>query len=154
MGNTLDTIFYLVLIVGGLVGVSDYFAAKSEKMKNFVEKIVPAQGIIGIIIAALSVIELITSFADIKYSVLFWLLEFYIVLIALLLGFILSYKLIVKMFIGKKAEIQEKTDKIVGKIQLWQTPLSWINFSNGILMILFMASIEGIVNSILEGKFF
>jgi hypothetical protein len=147
MSNGFDTIFYILLIVGGLFGVSDYFAGKSEKMKGFVEKIIPAQGVIGMIITVLAVIQLILSFRYIGDSFMLWLTTLYIILLAFLLGVVLSYKLIEKLFLSKKEGIQEKTDKIVGKVQMWQTPLGWVNFSNGILMMLFMASINGLIKS-------
>lgn len=149
MGNGLDTIYFIMLIVGGLFGVSDYFAAKSEKMKNFVDKIIPAQGVIGMILAVMSVIEFIRAFWFLKYSFFLWLTFLYIILLSVLLGVILSYKLIVKLFLSKNEEVQEKTEKVIEKIQLWQTPLGWINFSNGIVIILFMASMNGLIRSAL-----
>ena len=147
MGNGLDTIYFIMLIVGGLFGVSDYFAGKSEKMKDFVGKIVPAQGVIGLIVVALSVIEFIRSFFALKYSFVFWLLFLFLVLLSVVLGAILSYKLIVKLFLEKNEEAKEKTAKLVGKLQAWQTPLGWANLTSGILMFLFMGAIQGIVKS-------
>lgn len=147
MSSWFDSLFFILMIAGGLFGVSDYISEKSKKLGSLVNKIVPAQGIIGIILTVIGAIELIASFRYIGDSFLLWLTNLYVIVIALLLGILLSYKLIVKLFLNKNEEIEEKTSKVVDKVQTWQTPLAWICFSNGILMLLFMASIEAILKN-------
>lgn len=130
------TLFYICLLVGGLFAVSDYFSGKGEKVKSFVDKILPAQGIIGIILAVFAIINLIDSFKLLKIGFKFWFFYFYIILIALLLAFLLCFKLISKLFLSKNEEAKAKAEKIVEKIQAWQTPLGWICASNGLLFLL------------------
>lgn len=129
-------LFFICLIVSGLIAISDYLSERSEKIKGIIDKIIPAQGIIGLVLGVVAIINLIKSFAILEYSFKTWFVQFYIILLALLLATLLCFKLVSTLLFKDNDEKKEKADKIISKIQAFQTPLGWINLSNGILFLI------------------
>ena len=97
----------LVLLAGGLIGASNIIIAKRPNAKDVIDKLVPFQGIIGIVLllwGLKGVFDILRTLNFIHFAPFWWLVFLATVVTELGLGFLLAYGLITKFTSGQAAE--------------------------------------------------
>ena len=110
----------LVLLLGGLIGASNIVIAKRPDAKEMIDKLIPFQGIIGIVLllwGVVGVFDVLRTLRWMNVAPFWWLVFVATVVIELGLGFLLAYGLIGK-FAGGQA-----TERIHAKIAGYQSNL-------------------------------
>lgn len=130
----------LLLILGSLLGASGFIMKKSPESKEMFNKLIPFQGIIGIIMLVWGIIDLFRGFEAIQFLFefsFFWGLVFLLYLVVMIvLGFLLGYGLLSQYLLSKNADAQEKADAVKDKLITYQTPLGFIGLCIAILFLL------------------
>lgn len=125
----------IALFVLGILGAANIIIAKKPNAKELIDKMVPFQGIIGVIACIWGVINLIRwfSYSGLLFKVvpilaITWLA---ISIILILLGFLLGFSLISKL-LSKSEAAAAKGEKLRAKLAAIQAPLGVISICLGI----------------------
>jgi len=113
----------LVLLAGGLIGAANIVVAKRPDAKDVIDKLVPFQGIIGVVLLLSGVVDVFNIFRTLRWMHLFpfwWLVFVATTVTELGLGFILAYGLIAKFAGGQAAE---KAGQVHAKLAGYQSSL-------------------------------
>ena len=97
----------LVLLTGGLIGASNIIIAKRPNAKDVIDKLVPFQGLIGVVLllwGLKGVFDVLRTLSVIHFAPFWWLVFVATVVTELGLGFLLAYGLIAKFTSGQAAE--------------------------------------------------
>lgn len=132
-------LFSLLLIVAGILAASSLIIQKQPNARDLIAKIVPFQGIIGIIlllwalinfIRVLSVLSFLFSWAPIT-----GLLLVVTLLVAIALGFLLGYGLIAQYAL-KNTSAASGGESALAKLTPIQIPLGLLGIGLGIWMLI------------------
>ncbi|MCG3136637.1 MAG: hypothetical protein HJJLKODD_00472 [Phycisphaerae bacterium] len=116
----------LLLLAGGLLGAAGLIVKKRPDAQKLIDKLVPYQGIIGVIMLAWGLRDLIYLFralSAIGHPTFWWFVFLITTVTELGLGFLLGYGLIVKYVIGKNETAIAKTELVRAKLRVYQGPL-------------------------------
>ncbi|HEV7374451.1 MAG TPA: hypothetical protein VGN95_07030 [Pyrinomonadaceae bacterium] len=134
----------LLLIIGGALAIPSLIAKKNPNAKEMLDKIVPFQGIIGIVLLVwglISLIVLLTSplgFSFYMSAAPIWgILILLTELVAIGLGAILGYGLIAKYALSKNADAARSGEMVHLKLVGIQVPLGIAGIVLGILILVF-----------------
>jgi uncharacterized membrane protein len=119
----------IIAILGGLIAASSLIVSKKPNAKDLLDKLVPFQGIIGVILLAWSifgVLGLLSYFSIISLAV---------VVVEFIVGFLLSYGLLSKFLLSKNEAAKEKGQALRLKLTKYQVPAGVILVVLGILSI-------------------
>ena len=97
----------LVLLAGGLIGASNIIIAKRPNAKDVIDKLVPFQGLIGVVLllwGLKGVFDVLRTLSVIQFAPFWWLVFVATVVTELGLGFLLAYGLLTKFTSGQAAE--------------------------------------------------
>src|SRR5437667_4221091 len=97
----------LVLLAGGLIGASNIIIAKRPNAKDVIDKLVPFQGIIGIVLllwGLKGVFDILRTLNFIHFAPLWWLVFVATVVTVLGLGSLLAYGVITKCISGEAVD--------------------------------------------------
>jgi uncharacterized membrane protein len=106
----------IISIVGGIMASSSFIVSKKADAKELLDKLVPFQGIVGIVLLVYSVRYLLFLFRFFSLSLLIWVSLLFIV------GFLLSYGLLSKYVLSKNEEAKEKGQELRAKLVKFQAP--------------------------------
>lgn len=126
----------LVLLAGGLIGASTIIIAKRPDAKDVIDKLVPFQGIIGVVLllwGLKGVFDVLRTLSFIHFAPFWWLVFVATVLTELGLGFILAYSLIAKFTGGQAAE---KAGQMHTKLASYQSSLGLTAIGLSLLFLL------------------
>ena len=115
----------LLLLAGGLIGASHLIVARRPDAKDVIDKLVPYQGIIGVVLLLWGVkgaIDIVRTIGLIHFAPFWWLVFVATVLTELGLGFLLAYGLIMKV-VGNSPGTVEKTERVRAKLATYQGSL-------------------------------
>jgi hypothetical protein len=133
----------LLLIIGGALAIPSLIAKKNPNAKEMLDKIVPFQGIIGIVLLLWGLYML---FADVlaggfsflmSFSPLWGLIYLLTVLVSIGLGALLGYGLIAKYALSKNADAARGGEMVHLKLAGIQAPLGIAGIILGVLMLIF-----------------
>ena len=113
----------LVLLVGGVIGASTIIVTKRPDAKDVIEKLLPFQGVIGIVLmlwGLKGVFDILRTLSFIQFAPFWWLVFVATVVTELGLGFLLAYGLITKFTSGQAAE---KAGRVHTKLVTYQSSL-------------------------------
>ena len=113
----------IVLVAGGLLGASNIIISKRPNAKELIDKLVPYQGIIGVIMLLWGLrdaVYVLRAIELIRYSAGSWLIWLICTLTQLGLGFLLGYSLIAKYALGTNQQVTEKAEKLRAKLAAYQ----------------------------------
>lgn len=114
----------LVLLAGGLLGASNIVIRRRPDAKELIDKLLPYQGIIGIVMLLWGLHDVVYVFRLLGVlSSFFWLVFLVATLTQLCLGFLLGYGLIIKYVVGNNPQAIEKTERVRVKLVTYQGPL-------------------------------
>jgi hypothetical protein len=126
----------LVLLAGGLIGASALIIARRPDAKDVIDKLLPFQGLIGIVLLLWGVVDVFGVIRSMRWMSIapFWWLVFVVsTLVELGLGFLLAYSLITKFTSGQASE---KAAQAYGRLAGYQSTLGVTAIVLGVLFFL------------------
>jgi hypothetical protein len=141
MGDNMELINALVLIVGGILAVSGLIVAKKPDAKELIDKLVPYQAIIGIALLAFGIVNLVRGLGNHIFDILKVLPLFGITYLAMcvtsiLLGFMFGMPQIAKWLPGEGAT-EQKGMELSKKLAPYQVIIGIIGLVSALLMVLY-----------------
>jgi uncharacterized BrkB/YihY/UPF0761 family membrane protein len=139
-------LFALLLIVAGILAAAALIIKNQPNARDLIAKLVPFQGIIGIILMIWALVILLFNFLP-NFSLLFQfvpiraLLALVTLLVAIALGFLLGYGLIAQYVLSKNAGAATSGESALAKLTPIQAPLGIVGIVLGLWMLFaFMSS--------------
>ena len=129
----------LVLLCGGLLGAANLIIAKRPNAKELIDKLLPYQGGIGVLMflwGLWDLIHLVRSVGILSSYPMWWLVFLVTTATLLGLGFLLGYGLISRYALSKNAQMMEKGEKLRAKLTVYQGPLGIVAIVLAVLFIL------------------
>ena len=133
----------LLLIAAGALSIPTLIAAKQPNAKEVLDKMVPFQGVIGIILLLWGLFSLISDVFSAGFSLFMrffpiWGIIYIVsVLVAIGLGILLGYGLISKYALSKNADAARSGEMVRSKIAAFQVPLGIAGIVLGVLLLIF-----------------
>jgi len=115
-----------VLFVGGVLSAAGIIVKKKPNAKELIEKLVPYQGWIGIVMfiwGVWDVFSIVDMFRLLSILPVMAIAGILAVLCELVLGFLLGFGLITKYALSKNEQAMAKGQEIRGKLVKYQPPL-------------------------------
>ena len=106
----------IVSILGGVIAASSYIVSKKPNAKDLIDKIVPYQGWIGVILLIWSIKNLLRLFRSFQGDTLLFAVAQFIV------GFLLAYSLLSQYLFKNSQEAIEKGQELRAKLIQYQVP--------------------------------
>ena len=125
----------LITIAGGILAASSFIILKKPDAKQWIDKLAPYQGWIGIVMFFWGINETLGVIRSMGYISLDWVFWLIIALADLLVGFLLGFALISKYALSKNEAAMKKGEEIRMKITKFQIPLGFVAIVAGILYI-------------------
>ena len=132
-------LFTILLIVAGVLGAAALIIQKQPNARDMIAKLVPFQGIIGIILLIWSLIMLIRILpylgAILQFAALSGLIAIVTLLVGIALGFLLGYGLIKQYVLSKNAGAAQSGDTVQMSLAKFQGPLGLVAILLGLWML-------------------
>lgn len=125
----------IALIICGVLAAATLIVKNNPNSKELIDKLVPYQGIIGVIVCIWGIWIIINSLLNISafhIIPLLWLTILAIGLLSFALGFLLGFALISKYALAGSAEATAKGELLRAKIATYQIPLGLAGIVVGI----------------------
>jgi hypothetical protein len=130
-------LFTILLIVAGILGAAALIIQKQPNARDVIAKLVPFQGIIGIILLVWSLIMLIRFLpAILQFITLTSILVLVTLLVGIGLGFLLGYGLIKQYVLSKNANAARSGDAMQMSLAKYQGPLGLVAILLGLWMLI------------------
>jgi len=116
----------VVLLAGGLLGAANLIVSKKPNAQELINKLVPYQGWVGVILFVWGIWWLISCFrtiSTISAAPVWWLIWLVAAMCMLALGFLLGYGLLNKYVLSKSTGATEKGRLLQIKLAAFQGPL-------------------------------
>ena len=132
----------LLLIAAGALAIPALIASKQPNAKEALDKLVPYQGIIGIVLLLFGVYLLIVDVMSIYFTALRFIspigsiIYVLALLVAIALGLLLGYGLIKKYALSKSADASRSGDLVLAKLARIQAPLGIAGIALGIWLLI------------------
>jgi hypothetical protein len=137
-------LFTLLLIVAGVLGAAALIVQKQPNARDVIAKLVPFQGIIGIILLIWSLIMLIRILPYLglilQFAALTGILALLTLLVGIALGFLLGYGLINQYVLSKNAGAARSGDTVKMSLAKYQGPLGIVAILLGLWMLISVLS--------------
>lgn len=128
----------LITIAGGILAASSYIIAKKPNAKELIDKMVPYQGWIGVVLFVWGIFDLLSALRLFSFGFGYGLVALVASAAELLIGFILGFSLISKYALSKNAEALKKGEELRMKLTKIQIPLGFVAIGLGVLYLLFI----------------
>ncbi len=118
----------ILVLVGGILAAAPSIIGKKPEAKEYIDKIRPAQGWIGVVLVIFGIINLIQVLPVFGFLFRHWIgmVTLGMIFIGMLAnGFILGYELIVQFTMSGSEAAQEKADSIRKKLAPIQVSLGF-----------------------------
>ncbi|MDB4962758.1 MAG: hypothetical protein JWP01_2757 [Myxococcales bacterium] len=145
----MDLIAPLLLIVGGILAISNLIVAKKPDAKAMIDKLVPFQAGIGVALLAFGLYNVITGFTGtpsvfdlIKYAPVMGLTVLAVIVVSILLGFMFGMPQIAKWMPGE-GNAEQKGMELSKKLAPFQVILGLVGIGAALLFLLFRFRILG-----------
>ncbi len=132
----------LLLIAAGALAIPALIASKQPNAKEVLDKLVPYQGVIGIILLLMGLYLLIVDVLSYNFSVLRFIsplgsiIYMIGILVAIALGLLLGYGLIKKYALSKNADAARSGDAVMAKMARIQAPLGIAGIALGVFLLI------------------
>jgi hypothetical protein len=134
----------LISIVGGILAASGFIIAKKPNAKELIDKLVPYQGWVGVVMLGWGVWELIgsiTGMALLSTFPIYWTFWLLTAISDLGVGMILGFGMVSKWTMSGNPAALEKGQALRAKLVKFQVPLGFLAIIMGFLYILFSLGI-------------
>lgn len=131
----------LIPIAGGVLASSGFIISKKPNAKELIDKLVPYQGWIGMVMffwgiwETISVVTHLSMLSEHPLRFVFWAL---VAMSDLLVGFLLGYAMITKYAFGKNEEARAKGALVREKLVRVQAPLGLLAVVMGVLYLVWL----------------
>jgi hypothetical protein len=128
----------IITIIGGILAASGLIIAKKPNAKELIDKLVPYQGWIGVVMFGWGIWEIIgcvIGLGLIGRAPLIWIFWLLSAIADVGVGFLLGFALISKWALSKDATALAKGQELRGKLVKIQIPLGLLAIVMGILYI-------------------
>jgi hypothetical protein len=133
-----------LLIVCGVLAAASWIVSKKPNARQALDKLVPFQGLLGVALLAIGIINLLRSLDGMKYwmksGALFGLTMWSTIVISIVLGFLLGMPQIAKWIPGDNPAEQKAMD-MQKKLGAYSTIVGFIGLVCGILVLLYLLEI-------------
>jgi hypothetical protein len=136
----MDLINILLLIAGGILATSALIVAKKPDAKQWIDKLVPYQAIIGVALLAVGVLDLLRWLGALRHllpdapvHVVVWLA---VIVTSILLGFLFGMTQIAKWLPGHAAA-EQKGRELSNKLAPYQLIIGVIGLGAALLLFLY-----------------
>ncbi len=115
----------ILLFLGGLLASSRWIISQKAEAKDFILKLKPYEGGIGVALLITGVLSLLFRLDDLGYMLRYtWgLVALAAIIVEILLGFVLGYALIDDYLLNKNPEVHQKGKSFYRSLTRYQTPL-------------------------------
>jgi len=127
----------IISIIGGLIAASSMIIAKKPNAQELIDKLVPFQGWIGVILLVFGIRGIVSSFMSIGSIGLAWGIGLGASLAGAIVGFLLAYGLITKYIVEKDENRRVEAEKIRSKLIKYQVPSGIVLIVLGVMALLF-----------------
>ena len=144
----MDLIAPVLLILGGILAISNLIVAKKPEARQMIDKLVPYQAGIGIALLVIGVWNLLHSFSTpsifdiIKFMPLLGLTVLAMIVCAVLLGFMFGMPQIAKWMPGNN-NAEQKGMELSRKLAPFQVILGLIGIGSSLIFLLYRFHILG-----------
>ena len=128
-------IYGLLAAAAGTLASSNVVIEKLPNAKQYLEKMVPYQAIIGVVAMVLSVMKLFDVFSN-RYLIFTNLIILTCVLSYAVVGFLLGYPMVQQFFANEGEKYKEKTEEFRKKLAPYQVIAGLIAIGTGAYLIL------------------
>ena len=132
----------LVLLAGGALSASNIIVGKKPNAKELIDKLVPYQGWIGVVMFIYGIYWLIFDFIDFVRGIsvvpVTAIIAILVIFCYLVLGFLLGFSLISKYDLSKNEQALAKGQEIRAKLAKFQGPLGLLAIAVGLYWIVFI----------------
>jgi len=128
----------IITMLGGILAASGFIIAKKPNAKELIDKIVPYQGWIGIVMFFWGIWEILGCIRALEYlssAPLFWVFWILSGIADLGVGFLLGFALISKYALSKNPTAMAKGQELRGKLMKIQIPLGFLAIVMGAVYI-------------------
>jgi hypothetical protein len=131
----------ILLILGGVLAASSLIVQKQPNAREMIAKLVPFQGILGIILLVWGLFALLFWVlpylgAMMQGSAMYGLIALLSVVVTIALGFLLGYGLITQYVLSKNADAARSGEAVHMKLARIQVPLGLIGIGLGLWALL------------------
>jgi hypothetical protein len=136
-----DVLGPLLVIIGGLFAISGLIIAKKPDAKKLFDQIAPAQGIVGVVLLVVGVIDVIQVLLRggvgslLRFAPLFGIALIACVIVEVLLGMLLGFALVAKLIPGESGA-EKKGGEIALKLVPLQVPIGIVAIVAGLIVLL------------------
>ncbi len=123
----------IISIVGGLLATSSVIIGKKPEMQKYLDKLVPYQGIVGVILLGFGLLGIVSSFLSIGSIGLSWAIGLGAAFSGAVVGFLLAYGLISKYVFEKDEASKVKGQELRTKLIAYQVPSGMVLIILGVL---------------------
>ncbi|NDV78714.1 hypothetical protein [Dysgonomonas sp. 511] len=112
-------IYGITLIVLGLLAVPSLLLSKKPDAKEWLDKLTPYQGWIGVVFAFWGIWGIISCILNLSFLTtwpIYWITWLLVSIVEAALGFILGYGLIAKYVLSKNEAAAEKGQQVLAKL--------------------------------------
>lgn len=106
----------IISILGGLIAASSYIVSKKADAKELIDKLVPYQGWIGVVLLFWSIKNALVLFRHFSFNGII------ITIVQFIVGFLLAYSLLSQYLFSKSDEAKEKGQELRAKLVQYQVP--------------------------------
>jgi len=106
----------IISILGGLIAASSYIVSKKADTKELIDKLVPYQGWIGVVLLFWSIKNALALFRYFSFNGII------ITVVQFIVGFLLAYSLLSQYLFSKSDEAKEKGQELRAKLIQYQVP--------------------------------
>ena len=125
----------VVLIVCGALAAASFIVARRPDAKQAIDKLVPYQGWIGLIVCVWGVwaiISAILSLGLLAHNPVWWITYMAVGVLEFVLGFLLGFGLITQYALSRSEQAMARGQQLRSKLVLYQIPLGLIGIGLGV----------------------
>jgi hypothetical protein len=133
-------VFGLLAIIAGALAAANFVIEKLPNTKEYIEKMIPYQAVIGAVALVLSVLKLLDAFA-LKYVDNFtFIINLCCIASTAIVGFLLGFPM-VQQFMANDENSKAKAEEIRKKLSAYQVIAGLIALGSGVYMLLYGISL-------------
>jgi hypothetical protein len=133
-----------LLIACGVLACASWIVSKKPNAKQLIDKLVPFQGLLGVALLVVGIINLVRSLDGLKYwfklGALYGITMWSTIVVSILLGFLLGMPQIAKWIPGDSPGEQKALD-MQKKLGAYSTIVGFIGIVCGVLVLLYLLEI-------------